>query len=1114
MTVLNVEPSPSPEPSPTPSQLPDDKGLWGHIADVADFLFATKSIGRLFSGEGGWGDAAAVGITAASFFIPPVKLLKFAAKPLESIIVHAAEITASDTASAAAKSAALKTAKNAKYLLDNPEKHTELIRLTDIHANDPEATVFKLRDLPKEADHFFATGKLPHDFEASMAAHAEAAKEGNGISRSLYEEGLTDTAPNAQQADTLDELKDVSLTMSEMRKGTKYPKYPNLTQEEVDNLRRAGHGEDYIKAWNDHVGNIDEDVLKEVHITDDGPEHNYERGQDINLKEKLDWAVQHKTTLDEDGNIVETELQNLNVPDQPSTAAQDLDIVPKPKQYGSAARSYLPELQTDVIQEAKNLLQVTINGTPEEVARYKRSYRLAQNELQNALRSSKITRHAALAIEKQRQKDIVDNIFKIVVPTIDSKTSNKITKELIPTSEVTPYKLVNDVYVNSVKTKKVLLFDRIKHVKNIIAREEKLFLPESNQYKQLIKSKYNLDDPKQLAEYTKVIQGYQDELADLNRLQSKHIESVKSFVKDLDDNGIKYFVKQLNSRPLEELELLDHHVYLELLRDIFRQAKADDVKRSVATLGKRLSSIEKDVAKQQNKLKMQKRLERNAPLTRNEETLAKVQAMAKPEPKKPEVVADGLSKEERLAATKAKVEALAKTKPAEVVEKKTKTEPSSWSKAADDEVLVFGSNLEGRHGKGAALEAREKFGAKQGQAKGRQGQSYAIPTKDLKINKGLPLNSIKKDIDEFLNYAEAHPDERFFFSALGTGLAGHSPEDIASLISRTPSNVRFDPKIGDLIGRETRKTIDEVGNVVRWKSLTSAEQKDVVYIGRGSGDKGKFGNPFPVGNGVTVKEAVDKYSSWLWDKIKSDPEYAKELYALKGKRLACPGSEPNDACHGQVIIKAIKYLDKHPELISKTTSKKATSDIVVHSGGAGGSDTAWAKAADEVGIVTKGHSFVGHEKLNPNSAGFTGTRPALEERIIYTKEEINKAKPFIEKAARNLGVRPSDNDLVLRNYYQVKDSDAVIAIVERLSANKKTTSSGTRWGMQMGIDKGIPVHVFDQSVSKWFKWNGTVFEEAGLPPKFKSFAGIGTRDLKESGRQAIKDYIESLVKGK
>ena len=152
-------PSPSPAPSPeAPSQSSDDKGLWGHIADVADFLFATKSLGRLLTGEGGWGDLGMVGITAASFFIPPVRLLKFGAKPLESVIAHAAEVVASDTASVTAKRMAGKTAENARYLLDNPGKHDELVRLASTTDN---AEIAKLNNLSAQADEFLTSGTVP-----------------------------------------------------------------------------------------------------------------------------------------------------------------------------------------------------------------------------------------------------------------------------------------------------------------------------------------------------------------------------------------------------------------------------------------------------------------------------------------------------------------------------------------------------------------------------------------------------------------------------------------------------------------------------------------------------------------------------------------------------------------------------------------------------------------------------------------------------------------------------------------------------------------------------------------------------------------------------------------
>jgi hypothetical protein len=46
----------------------------------------------------------------------------------------------------------------------------------------------------------------------------------------------------------------------------------------------------------------------------------------------------------------------------------------------------------------------------------------------------------------------------------------------------------------------------------------------------------------------------------------------------------------------------------------------------------------------------------------------------------------------------------------------------------ENEIFVFGSNLEGMHGGGAARAAYNKFGAIWGQGVGLQGQSYGIPT--------------------------------------------------------------------------------------------------------------------------------------------------------------------------------------------------------------------------------------------------------------------------------------------------------------------------------------------------------------------------------------------------
>lgn len=77
-----------------------------------------------------------------------------------------------------------------------------------------------------------------------------------------------------------------------------------------------------------------------------------------------------------------------------------------------------------------------------------------------------------------------------------------------------------------------------------------------------------------------------------------------------------------------------------------------------------------------------------------------------------------------------------------------------------DPVFVFGSNLAGRHGKGAALWAKQHRGAIYGQGEGYQGSSYAIPTKDERINT-LPLFRIRNYVHLFKRFAREHPELTF-----------------------------------------------------------------------------------------------------------------------------------------------------------------------------------------------------------------------------------------------------------------------------------------------------------------------------------------------------------------
>lgn len=103
-------------------------------------------------------------------------------------------------------------------------------------------------------------------------------------------------------------------------------------------------------------------------------------------------------------------------------------------------------------------------------------------------------------------------------------------------------------------------------------------------------------------------------------------------------------------------------------------------------------------------------------------------------------------------------------------------------------VFVFGSNLAGRHGKGAALYARRHHGAIYGRGIGPQGNAYAIPTKDHQL-RTLPLPVIQAHVADFLAHARRRPAVRFQLTAIGCGLAGYRPDQIAPMFNDAPANV-------------------------------------------------------------------------------------------------------------------------------------------------------------------------------------------------------------------------------------------------------------------------------------------------------------------------------------
>lgn len=109
-------------------------------------------------------------------------------------------------------------------------------------------------------------------------------------------------------------------------------------------------------------------------------------------------------------------------------------------------------------------------------------------------------------------------------------------------------------------------------------------------------------------------------------------------------------------------------------------------------------------------------------------------------------------------------------------------------------IFVFGSNLAGIHGAGAALFARKNYGAVYGEGRGRTGNSYALPTKNQQI-KTLPLQEIQKYVTEFVMYASKNSNLEFKLTRIGCGLAGYVDNEILALFPPDlPDNIYVPPE--------------------------------------------------------------------------------------------------------------------------------------------------------------------------------------------------------------------------------------------------------------------------------------------------------------------------------
>ena len=211
-------------------------------------------------------------------------------------------------------------------------------------------------------------------------------------------------------------------------------------------------------------------------------------------------------------------------------------------------------------------------------------------------------------------------------------------------------------------------------------------------------------------------------------------------------------------------------------------------------------------------------------------------------------------------------------------------------------------------------------------------------------------------------------------------------------------------------------------------------------------------------------------------------------------------------------VKFMVGLNKLAEESTQPSTSKTTQDISTftnYSGGATGGDAIWASVGKEFGLGKQ-------VDYKPDS---------LNKLSEEQKKEVEDA---YQQAVKDLGRKPLAADsfaggLVRRDYLQAKAADAVFAVGTIIESeqkdpkgyvnktNRSLVAGGTGYAVQMAINLGKPVYVFDQLKNKWFVWENNKFNETTTPTLTKKFAGIGTREINKEGKQAIRDVYENTT---
>jgi hypothetical protein len=174
-----------------------------------------------------------------------------------------------------------------------------------------------------------------------------------------------------------------------------------------------------------------------------------------------------------------------------------------------------------------------------------------------------------------------------------------------------------------------------------------------------------------------------------------------------------------------------------------------------------------------------------------------------------------------------------------------------------------------------------------------------------------------------------------------------------------------------------------------------------------------------------------------------------------------------------------------------------------HSGGCPGADMTWEVEGKKYGVETIAYSFHNHVQDSDTPK-------------VLTLEELAEGWEHVQIANQTLhrnvdSQYPYVKNLLSRNWFQIKNAEAVYAVGQFSSSAHTRVDGGTGWAVQMAIDNQKHIFFFDQDSSAWYSYS-YVKEKfvalGGTPALTPHFAGIGTRELRANGIAAIQTVFQ------